>query len=164
MVRYSTSLVGDEVDLAVVLRQIAGIIEETMGGTSGAIYAIYLNAVSSALEEVTVTKDMQIMIAGALQQGLKELCKYTSARVGGRTMMDALIPFVETLASANNLKTAVDAAVQGADKTRKMDALLGRASYVAKEQFSLEEGGLPDPGALGIVALLSGIVAGLSSS
>jgi dihydroxyacetone kinase len=42
-----------------------------------------------------------------------------------------------------------------------MDAKLGRASYVAKEQLGLEEEGIPDPGALGVVSILEGVVAGL---
>lgn len=47
-----------------------------------------------------------------------------------------------------------------AQKTRKMDALVGRASYVAKEELSKldGEGGLPDPGAIGLAALLDGLV------
>lgn len=136
-----------------------------MGGTSGAIYAIFLNAVSTALdeEEEAPNEGLQAALVHALQKGLSELYKYTSARVGGRTMMDALIPFVEALSQqARDLEAAVDAAESGAQRTRNMDALLGRASYVSKDQFALEEDGIPDPGALGIVALLKGIVASLA--
>ena len=41
-----------------------------------------------------------------------------------------------------------------------MDALVGRASYVAKEELRKldSEGGLPDPGAVGLAALLDGFV------
>lgn len=182
--QYSTNLgLDSEVDLSIVLRKVASIVEETMGGTSGAIYAIFLNAVSTALEEIPLSDNhderkedlLSSSLTHALQRGLAELCKYTSARVGGRTMMDALIPFVEALSSNSdpstrttqktkhgNLEAAVKAADSGAQRTRKMDAVLGRASYVSKDQFALEEDGIPDPGALGIVALLKGVVAGLA--
>jgi dihydroxyacetone kinase len=43
-----------------------------------------------------------------------------------------------------------------------MDAKLGRASYVTKEQLTSEKEGVPDPGALGVVSILEGVVAGLS--
>lgn len=172
LVRFATDLNPDieKLDLVDVLRQVAGIVEETMGGTSGAIYAIFINAVSSALAEAVMTGEtatkgqpLQPAISQALRSGLDELCRYTSARVGGRTMMDALIPFVETLSGTSDFESAVKAAEQGAEGTRRMEALLGRASYVSKEQFALEKEGIPDPGALGIVALVKGIMTGLSS-
>lgn len=99
LVWYSTNLgVEDPVDMSVVLRQVVSLVEESMGGTSGAIYAIFLNAVSTALDEdEEPNKGLQAALVHALQEGLSKLCKYTSARVGGRTMMDALIPFVEAL-------------------------------------------------------------------
>jgi dihydroxyacetone kinase len=139
-----------------------------MGGTSGAIYAIFFNAVSNSLGKSTVGSHHLAhskLLADALQQGLTELCKYTSARVGSRTIMDALIPFVETLhKKPENLQAAVAAASTGAEKTRRMDAKLGRASYVTKEQLNSEKEGIPDPGALGVVSILEGVVAGLSQS
>lgn len=133
-----------------------------MGGTSGAIYAIFFNAVSTFLDRSAGGLAHSVVFANALHQGLAELCKYTSARVGSRTIMDALIPFVETLhKNPADLRAAVAAASTGAERTRRMDAKLGRASYVAKEQFDSEEG-IPDPGALGVVSILEGVVAGLS--
>lgn len=144
-----------------------------MGGTSGAIYAIFFNAVSSSLgKSAAASADSHHpnathsrLVAEALQQSLAELCRYTSARTGSRTIMDALIPFVETLhRKPEDLPAAVAAASAGAEKTRRMDAKLGRASYVAKEQLGLEEEGIPDPGALGVVSVLEGVVAGLSGA
>jgi triose/dihydroxyacetone kinase / FAD-AMP lyase (cyclizing) len=157
---------ADTVDLALVFRNIASIIERSMGGTSGAIYAIFFNAVSNSISASSfkVTKDssMSQTLAQVLQYGLAELCKYTSARKGHRTLMDALIPFVDTFAETRDLGQARKAALEGAESTKVMAALLGRASYVAKEQFDCE-GGIPDPGALGVVSVIKGILAGLSN-
>ncbi|KAK4152584.1 Dak1 domain-containing protein, partial [Chaetomidium leptoderma] len=157
---YAKGISSETVDLAVTFRQIASIIQETMGGTSGAVYAIFFNAVSNSLGKSAVGSHHLAhskLLAEALQQGLTELCRYTSARVGSRTIMDALIPFVETLhKKPDNLQAAVAAASTGAEKTRLMDAKLGRASYVAKEQLNSEKEGIPDPGALGVVSILEG--------
>jgi dihydroxyacetone kinase len=150
------------VDLTITFREIASLIQDTMGGTSGAIYAIFFNAVSTSLDRPAGGLAYSKVFARALHQGLAELCKYTSARTGSRTIMDALIPFVEHLhKNPEDLHAAVAAARAGAEKTRRMDAKLGRASYVAKEQLDLEEAGVPDPGALGVVSILEGVVAGL---
>jgi dihydroxyacetone kinase len=152
------------VDLVFIFRRIASVVEQSMGGTSGAIYAIFFNAVSGSLKEQTssnaVGSDLPKIIAKALQYGLTELCRYTGAREGHRTLMDALIPFVGTFATDTDLIAAVKAATVGAEKTRKMEASFGRASYVAKEQFE-KEGGIPDPGALGVVSVVKGVLAGL---
>lgn len=76
--------------------------------------------------------------------------------------MDALIPFVETFESTKDLEAAIVESQNGVEATRKLDAVLGRASYVAKENFSREEhDGIPDPGALGVVSILRGIGATL---
>jgi dihydroxyacetone kinase len=137
-----------------------------MGGTSGAIYAIFFNAVSTSLDKLAGGADESAyshVLAEALHLGLAELCKYTSARVGSRTILDALIPFVEALyEKPEDTGAAVAAARAGAEKTRRMDAKLGRASYVTKEQLNSEKEGVPDPGALGVVTILEGVVAGLS--
>ncbi|KAK4033253.1 dihydroxyacetone kinase [Parachaetomium inaequale] len=165
---YAKRISSETLDLAVTFAQMASIIQETMGGTSGAIYAIFFNAVSNSLGKSAASVGSRhlhvphsMLVAEALQQGLDELCKYTSARVGSRTIMDALIPFVETLhENPEDLGAAVAAASVGAERTRRMDAKLGRESYVAKDQLDLEEEGIPDPGALGVVSVLEGVVAG----
>jgi triose/dihydroxyacetone kinase / FAD-AMP lyase (cyclizing) len=135
-----------------------------MGGTSGAIYAIFLNAVVTSLAKKTVDvispASVKVLIAEALGEGLGELFKYTLARKGHRTLMDALIPFVETFQEKGDFREAYEEACRGAKSTAKMTAVLGRASYVGKERFAGEDG-IPDPGALGIVSILKGINKGL---
>jgi dihydroxyacetone kinase len=149
------------IDLAFIFRRIASIVEQSMGGTSGAIYAIFFNAVSGSLrDQKSAGTSLSKSLAEALRYGLTELCRYTGAREGHRTLMDALIPFVDTFEANTDLKAAVDAATKGAETTRKMEASFGRASYVAKEQFEREDG-IPDPGALGVVSVVRGILLGL---
>lgn len=136
-----------------------------MGGTSGAIYAIFLNAVANRLLQVTAESPsltVSEFIQQALQGGLSELCRYTPARIGHRTLMDALIPFVKNYCLGGSLRAALAEARNGAESTRRMVAALGRASYVGQERFD-EEGGIPDPGALGVVSILEGLRDGLDT-
>ncbi|KAF1807934.1 dihydroxyacetone kinase [Eremomyces bilateralis CBS 781.70] len=148
------------VSLSVLFQKIAAAVETSMGGTSGAIYAIFLNAVSNAVASSSTSP--AATLPQALRAGLDELCKYTAARKGHRTLMDALIPFVDTLEQTTDFNHACDAAQSGAESTKNLDALLGRASYVDKGVFE-KEGGIPDPGALGVVSVLRGIQKGLKN-
>lgn len=158
----SGGLDGESIDLPHMFRQIAIVAETKMGGTSGAIYAIFINAVAEALENIGLGANLnkqsisQIMSV-ALSKGLEDLFKFTTAREGHRTLMDTLIPFVTAFSqTGQNFDAAFEAARQGCEKTRVMEALLGRASYVGKSRFD-ENGGIPDPGALGVLSILRGI-------
>ncbi|KAJ4322393.1 Dihydroxyacetone kinase 2 [Fusarium piperis] len=150
---------AESLDIGQIFRRTATTAERSMGGTSGAIYAIFLNAVANRLSELaTASKSPAVseLIKKSLQGGLEELCRYTPARVGHRTLMDALIPFVDAYAGQGSLEGAIAEARKGAEGTRKMAAALGRASYVGQDRFD-EEGGIPDPGALGVVSILRGV-------
>jgi dihydroxyacetone kinase len=155
-----------DLDLIHIFQAIATTVERSMDGTSGAIYAIFLNALasnslssnlSSSSPPISVVK----LLSRSLSQALEELCRYTTARKGHRTLMDALISFVETFSHTLGYGKAVEMASEGADGTRKMNALLGRASYVGKVAFGIN--GVPDPGALGVVSVLEGILQSISA-
>jgi dihydroxyacetone kinase len=144
---------------------ISDILDTNMGGTSAAIYCIFLNAFAIGLVDASSkTADQAASTisvwSDALKQALDSLLKYTPAREGDRTMMDVLIPFVNTLHQTQSLDQAVDAAKNGAEKTKTMHAKLGRASYVNDE--SVMSAAVPDAGAWGLLALLTGIQKGLA--
>lgn len=123
-------------------------LEVNMGGTSGALYCIYLTALASALAtESSVRK--------ALKAALEQLYKYTRARLGDRTMMDALIPYIDTLVASGDVKEALAQAKQGVEGTKKMEATLGRSAYLDDSTTQ----GVPDPGAYGLYVLLQGMSA-----
>ncbi|KAM5354456.1 hypothetical protein ACJ41O_001105 [Fusarium nematophilum] len=155
---------AESLDIGQIFRRTATTAERSMGGTSGAIYAIFLNAVANRLGELATTSSSTLAVSEltqkALQGGLDELCRYTPARIGHRTLMDALIPFVSAYTGANSLEGAIADARRGAEGTRQMAAALGRASYVGQDRFD-EEGGIPDPGALGVVSILRGVESAL---
>ena len=134
-----------------------------MGGTSGALYAIYLTGLVQGLLKGTQSNGEAATVkhwASAANHAFQSLGKYTPARPGDRTLVDALEPFCRTLTSEAEsgksakeaLKAAVDAAKEGAEKTRDMTARLGRATYIGETSEKV-----PDPGAWGIWALVEGM-------
>ncbi|CAH0046811.1 unnamed protein product [Clonostachys solani] len=144
-----------------VLSDLAGIvpvIENNMDGTSGALYAIFLNALVHALQAPAPGALTPQTWATALQQSCDALSKYTPARPGDRTLVDALYPFVEILGKTGSLAEAANAARKAAVETKGMQASLGRSVYVGGSGFTQ----VPDPGAWGLSCFFLGL-AGLPS-
>lgn len=139
---------------------IAAVLEGSMGGTGGALYTIYFAALSSALpasssSETTTTTSADVrMMAEAVQMALDRLATYITATIGDKPLMDALIPFSESLSSTRSFPKAVEAAKAGASSTRGMAALLGRATYVESSATLT----VPDAVAAGVWKLVQGIL------
>lgn len=128
--------------LAALVREL----EVSMGGTSGALYCIYLTALAGSLaNESSVPK--------ALKAALEQFFDYTNARLGDRTMMDALIPFIDTFAESGDVQQALKMASDGVEGTKTMQAKLGRSTYLDEKATQ----GIPDPGAYGLYVLLNGM-------
>lgn len=140
-------------DVAVDVAAIVPVIENTMDGTSGALYAIFFNALVAALRSLPAGDCTPKTWAKALQQSCDALSKYTPARPGDRTLVDALYPFVEVLAESGDVVKAAEAARKAADETKGMQASLGRAVYVGGSGY--EE--VPDPGAWGLACFFLGL-------
>jgi dihydroxyacetone kinase len=122
-----------------------------MGGTLGAILSIFFNALHTELAR-----------SGSLTEAPARACKslesHTAARVGHRTIMDVIIPATEALKETGELKKAMEAAVKGAEDTKRLVPVLGRATYVG----GMEGKELPpDPGAWGAMLLVKGLCEGL---
>lgn len=151
------------------LMKIASAVRSGMGGTSGALYGIFLNSFVSAVQKnYTEIKEVNIQLfAKSATQALETLKGYTNAREESRTLMDALIPFVNELSAAAlkdndttaiSLKRALSAAEKGAEATKWMKSSFGRSTYVgASEEEDNPTKGIPDPGACGIVAIITAI-------
>ncbi|KFY45481.1 hypothetical protein V494_00945 [Pseudogymnoascus sp. VKM F-4513 (FW-928)] len=133
-------------DVVVDVRSVAAVVEASMDGTSGALYAIFLNALVAALRRQGAGAATEKVWAKALTEALSALERYTPAKPGDRTLVDALEPFVVTLGETGDLVKAAKAAKKGAEGTRGMEASLGRTVYVGGEGFKA----VPDPGAYGL--------------
>lgn len=147
-------------DAAIFLDRIIGSVETNMDGTSGAIYAIFLNALATGLRKQSPKsgeKEVDSKVwAEAAQFAVQSLSKYTPAKPGDRTLVDALVPFVQVLKSSGDIKKAAEAAKEGSEKTKGMKASLGRTVYVGGEGWQ----NVPDPGAYGLSVFLTGLAEG----
>ncbi|KAI9761091.1 MAG: hypothetical protein M4579_001243 [Chaenotheca gracillima] len=136
-------------DLAELPQSLSALVDDlevNMGGTSGALYCIFLSSLAQSLWDAA-------SFADALVDAQNHLLKYTRARLGDRTMLDCLIPFVDTWKATGDLDKALREASQGVEGTKKLEAKLGRSTYLDESATK----GVPDPGAYGLLKLLEGI-------
>ena len=138
---------ADLSELASTLSDLIDDLEVNMGGTSGALYCIFLSSLAQNLQDSTTFPE-------ALKASLDYLLKYTRARLGDRTCLDCLIPFVETFNETGDSSKALVEARMGVEMTKKLEAKLGRSSYLDESATR----GVPDPGAYGLLMLLEGMV------
>lgn len=146
-------------DAVISLAKITQIVETNMDGTSGALYAIFLNSLTHNLRGQDTSSSISVtpqIWAKALSLSAEALGKYTPAQPGDRTLMDALYPFIDVLKRSGSIKQAAEAAKKGADNTKGMKASLGRSVYVGGKGY--EE--VPDPGAYGLSEFLTGLAEG----
>ncbi|KAL7943366.1 Dak1 domain-containing protein [Trichoderma barbatum] len=146
-------------DAVVDVADMVLLVEKTMDGTSGALYAIFLNALVRSLVAFPPGEATPQVWAKALEQSSAAMSKYTSARPGDRTLVDALYPFIEVLGKTGDVKEAARAASLGAENTKGMKASLGRTVYVGGTGFQE----YPDPGAWGLRCFFLGL-AGIESA
>ncbi|KAI9524323.1 hypothetical protein NQZ68_018005 [Dissostichus eleginoides] len=142
-----------------LLSVLAGLVQEKMGGSSGALYSLFLTA---AAGHVTEEQSSAAAWATAMHAGTQAMKKYGGADVGDRTMLDALCPAVDELMKLKTappggqvavLQSAVKKASLGAESTLHLTAMAGRASYIAAERVSL-----PDPGAVAVATIMRAVM------
>jgi len=149
---------GANGDLVHVLRTLTEVIDDNCGGTLGAIFSIFLAALTAEVRREASSSSSKPTVdlafwGNTTTAALETLFQSTAARVGHRTVMDSLIPFCESLKTASTFAEAVEACKKGGEGTKELVAKLGRATYVGEK-----EGGLPpDPGAMSLVALTKGM-------
>ncbi|ROW07087.1 hypothetical protein VPNG_06612 [Cytospora leucostoma] len=151
-----------------VLHELEDIIEGRMGGTLGAILGIFFVLLRNAIEHNVKAAQIHHEAAlwgASLATAIERLAKYTPAKVGDRTIMDALIPFVAAVQKTGELGEGLSAAVKGAEATRTLTPRLGRATYTAAGREDVDHNSLPpDPGAWGAMVAIQGLRDGLISS
>jgi dihydroxyacetone kinase len=138
---------------------------EDVGGSLGAILSILVTAFTNALHTSTQSSPESLnldTVSDAALKALENLKYYTSAREGDRTVMDVLIPFIETLNKEQDFAKAVQVAKDKADATKDMKAKFGRATYVGDD--GSERSRVPDPGAHAVAIWLSGLLEGFNKS
>ena len=143
---------------AQMLKTIGMVLGDVMGGSSGPLYSAFLLRSGAALESGPA--DDPKSWAAAVQEGCGAVGELGGARLGDRTMLDALVPFAQTLTlqladgapTREALTAGVEASRRGAESTSRMIARKGRSSYLGKRSL-----GTPDPGAIAVTIWLEAV-------
>lgn len=125
------------------------------GGSAGPLYGTMVGGFGVNLGSETEI-DAQLlkeMFAGSLS----EMEDITTAKVGDKTMMDALIPAVEAAQNAEDdaaavMKAAAEAAKAGARESENFVSKFGRAKSYKEETI-----GTPDAGAVSTAMFIEGL-------
>lgn len=125
------------------------------GGSAGPLYGTLVGGLAEPLsgEEEIDASTLKAMLRGAYGA----MCDITKARIGDKTMMDALIPAVEAAECAPDdvgeiLSAAAAAAASGARETEKYVSRFGRARSYGEQTI-----GTPDAGAMSTAILFRGL-------
>jgi triose/dihydroxyacetone kinase / FAD-AMP lyase (cyclizing) len=129
-----------------LFRAIGQELSQTMGGSSGVLLAIFFAATGDAASSGLPMRE-------SFQAGLARLQEIGGAKLGDRTMVDALSPALDAL--EHGLADAAKAARAGADYTATLlQANAGRSSYISAAQLK----GHIDPGAEAVARLFEYLV------
>ena len=122
-------------------RAIGQELSQTMGGSSGVLLAIFFAATGDAASS-------GLSMTESFKAGLARMQEIGGAKLGDRTMIDALLPALDELDTSFN--AAAKAARKGAQYTATLlKANAGRASYINAKQLE----GHVDPGAEAVARL-----------
>jgi phosphoenolpyruvate---glycerone phosphotransferase subunit DhaL len=127
----------------------------SMGGASGILFGVLFRAAKNCPAAEVLDAST---LAGFLRRGLDDLKRKSPATVGDKTMMDALVPAVETLEAKQNetlptaLRSASEAAKKGAESTVGMLARFGRATALGERVRAAQ-----DPGATSVFLFLDSL-------
>ncbi|WP_298848920.1 dihydroxyacetone kinase family protein [uncultured Salinicola sp.] len=141
-----------------LLRMAAEAWSDRAGGTSGAIWGVMLNALSVTLGDDDDPTPADY--AEGIAKAKNDVMAFGKAKLGDKTLVDALAPFSETLeqavAAGDDLATAwrkaVEACEAAATATCELRPKMGRARPLAEKSL-----GTPDPGAVSLSLIVAAI-------
>ena len=148
----------DRTDVGTFLKKIAVVITSRIGGTSGPIWGTaFLRAGSAAGAATELPADQIVAMLRAATEGIKARGR---SDVGDKTLLDAIVPAVDTLEeqiglghdAATTLRAAAETARERAEATRSMQAMRGRASYTGERSI-----GTLDAGAIAVAVMFEAI-------
>jgi dihydroxyacetone kinase-like protein len=139
-------------DIGAMLLKISMIVSKHVGGSSGPIWGTgFMKAAMLTRGKTAITLED---LAGMLGSAIDGIQARGGAKLGDKTLLDALIPVHEKLEAAGEdkaavLKDAAEVADKAIDETRSLRAGRGRASQVGERSMDT-----PDPGIVAIATIL----------
>jgi dihydroxyacetone kinase-like protein len=148
-------------DIKTLLNDIGWAVLSTDAGSTSPLYGSLFLGMSEAIGG-TQPLDGHAFVA-MLEQGVAKLRKTTKADVGGKTMIDAVVPAMAAIRAAMDsgkslaqvLSEGAESAVAGAESTKAMKATFGRAKNLGERSI-----GHIDPGAVSMSLFFIGIKEG----
>jgi triose/dihydroxyacetone kinase / FAD-AMP lyase (cyclizing) len=148
----------NDVNLAFI--RIARCLTNSVGGTSGPLYAVFFIRAAKAFNSHSNSNDWKNSTnwIDAIYKGISGIEELGGCARGDRTLLDGLYPVFDALKSQSSegkieMECLVQVAKDGAENTRKLEAHAGRARYVEGKGV-----GKVDPGAFVVYLLLKAIV------
>jgi dihydroxyacetone kinase-like protein len=141
------------------LKMIGKTLVMTVGGASGPLYGSFFLAAGEALSH---DKHLPDDLAEVFGSGVNAVSARGRSRVGEKTMLDVLVPVLETLTTAAGQPDLIarvrTTAAEAVERTAPMQATKGRASFLGARSV-----GHVDPGARSSCVLLQAVCAGLEA-
>jgi triose/dihydroxyacetone kinase / FAD-AMP lyase (cyclizing) len=147
-------------DVNLAFRRIARCLTNAVGGTSGPLYAVFFIRAAKAFNSHANSNDWKNSTnwIDAIYKGISGIEELGGCARGDRTLLDGLYPVFDVLKSQSpegkvEREYLIQAAKDGAENTRTLEARAGRARYVEGKGV-----GKVDPGAFVVYLLLKAIV------
>ncbi len=141
------ALSGQEGDMASNLKKLSNTLMMKIGGSMGPLYGMFFKAMAESVsdKEQIGLSDFTEMIVSARDA----ISKISPAKPGDKTLMDCLVPAVESLQSSvdnshdfdtalNQMKQAAEA---GKDSTKDLVSKLGRSSRLGERSRGVLDAG-----------------------
>jgi len=128
------------------LKALSDALQNEACGSTSTLYGAWLQGMSDAAPEGATSLDAAAL-AALFNGGLEEIGFTTKARVGDKTLMDALIPATEALVAAQAegvvamFLRGAEAAVKGSEATCAMRAKFGRAKNLGDRSIGPRDAG-----------------------
>ncbi|KRP85497.1 MULTISPECIES: dihydroxyacetone kinase subunit DhaL [Bradyrhizobium] len=131
----------------------------TVGGASGPLYGSFFLAAGEALSQ---DKHLPDDLADVFGSGVDAVSARGRSQAGEKTMLDVLVPVLETLKAGAGQPDLIErvriTAAEAVERTVPMQATKGRASFLGARSV-----GHVDPGARSSCVLLHAVCAGLEA-
>ncbi len=152
------------VDIGVLFGTVGSTVLTSVGGASGPLFGSLFNQagrVAKGKDNISLED-----LAAMFESSLNKISSLGGAKVGDKTLVDALEPAVKALKEASSkdlslevaLEKASEAARLGAESTKKLEAKYGKAKYLGEKSI-----GYLDPGAKVTDIIFEAFISGYKS-
>jgi dihydroxyacetone kinase-like protein len=140
-------LKGEDTTLGASFELLGSVLMDEIGGSMGPLYGVMFTEFS---EKLAGHEDIDPKTFSAmLHAGLEGIQSIGSAKVGDKTLLDALVPAIEAFDSAissgasfeNALDRLVEAAETGRDSTLNLVAKIGRSARLGERSLGVLDAG-----------------------